>query len=303
MGIKAVEWPDRTLYPFPTRQVVVEGAAMRFAELGSGPAVVLVHGTPTWSLEWRHLLPVLASDHRVLAPDHLGFGLSDRPSDAGYRPEDHARRFGEFMDQTVPAGESVSLVLHDFGGPIALDWVLRNTARVRSLVLVNTWMWSWDDDPGMQRKAKLAGGWLGRWLYRTLNASPRFLLPMGYAQRSRLTPEVHRQYLDAFPDPDSRERVLFALARSMIESRDYLASQWDRRHVLETVPLTLLWGMRDPAFGPAVLRRWRAAFPTATVKEFPDAGHWPHEEDPTAFAVSVQGALGGATRQSTVSDS
>ena len=76
---------------------------------------------------------------------------------------------------------------------------------------MNTWMWSWDDDPGMQRKAKLAGGWLGRWLYRTLNASPRFLL----------TPALHRQYLDAFQDPDSRERVLFALARSMIESRDY----------------------------------------------------------------------------------
>lgn len=275
---------------------------MSFAELGSGSTVVLVHGTPTWSLEWRHLLPVLASAHRVLAPDHLGFGLSDRPSDLGYRPEDHARRFGQFMDQTVPAGESVSLVLHDFGGPIALDWVLRNTARVRSLALVNTWMWSWDDDPGMQRKAKLAGSWLGRWMYRTLNASPRFLLPMGYAQRSRLTPDVHRQYLDAFPDPHSRERVLFALARSMLESRDYFASLWDRRRALDSVPLALLWGMRDPAFGVAVFQRWRSAFPAATVKEFPDAGHWPHEEDPTAFALSVQGTLGGAARNSTVSD-
>jgi haloalkane dehalogenase len=96
--------------------------------------------------------------------------------------------------------------------------------------------------------------------------------------------------------------VLFALARSMIESRDYLASLWDRRHALESVPLTLLWGMRDPAFGPAVLRRWRETFPAATVKEFPDAGHWPHEELPTAFALSVQGALGGATRNSTVSN-
>jgi haloalkane dehalogenase len=209
MGIEAGAWPDRTLYPFPTRRVVVEGAAMSFAEVGSGPTVVLAHGTPTWSLEWRHLLPVLAPAHRVLAPDHLGFGLSDRPSDAGYRPEDHARRFGRFLERTVPAGESVSLVLHDFGGPIALDWVLQNTARVRSLVLVNTWMWSWDDDPGMQRKAKLAGGWLGR---------------------------------------------------------------------------------------------WRETFPAATVKEFPDAGHWPHEELPTAFALSVQGALGGATRNSTVSN-
>lgn len=261
---------------------------MSYAETGSGPTVVLVHGTPTWSLEWRHVLPALAPTHRVLAPDHLGFGLSDRPSNAGYRPEDHARRLGQFLEQTVPRGESVNLVLHDFGGPIALDWVLRNAARVRRLVLVNTWMWSWDDDPGMQRKARLAGGWLGRWLYRALNASPRFLLPMGYAHRDRLTPEVHRHYLDAFPDPDSRERVLFALARSMIESRDYLASLWDRRRGLDGIPMTLLWGLRDPAFGPAVLRRWREAFPSASVHEFSDAGHWPHEEEPVAFVDALK---------------
>ncbi len=264
---------------------------MSYAEMGSGPTVVLVHGTPTWSLEWRHVIPALVPTHRVLAPDHLGFGLSDRPSNAGYRPEDHARRFGQFLEQTVPAGEPVNLVLHDFGGPIALDWVLRNAARVRRLVLVNTWMWSWDDDPGMRRKAKLAGGWLGRWLYRTLNASPRFLLPMGYAHRDSLTPALHRQYLDAFPDPDSRERVLFALARSMLESRDYLASLWNRRSSLDVIPKTLLWGMRDPAFGPAVLRRWRDAFPAASAHEFADAGHWPHEEDPVDFAEALKRAI------------
>lgn len=291
MGAEQNSWPDRALYPFPLRRVAVEGGVLNCVDTGSGPSLVLVHGTPTWSLEWRHVIPTLASEHRVLAPDHLGFGLSDRPSDAGYRPEDHARRLGQFLDRVIPSGESVSLVLHDFGGPIALDWVLQNAARVRRLVLVNTWMWSWDDDPGMQRKAKVAGSWLGRWMYRTLNASPRFLLPMAYAHRARLTPAVHRQYLDAFPDPDSRERVLFALARSMIGSRGYLASLWDRRSGLVGVPMTLMWGMKDPAFGPAVLRRWRDAFPTASVREFADAGHWPHEEEPVAFADALKKAV------------
>ena len=90
----------------------------------------------------------------MVALDHLGFGLSDRPADAGYAPEDHARRFRAAMAHLAPA-DPITLVVHDFGGPIALDWALDHAARLARVVVVNSWMWSFDDDPSMRRKAAM----------------------------------------------------------------------------------------------------------------------------------------------------
>src|SRR6185436_11298314 len=99
------------------------------------------------------------------------------------------------------------------------------------LVLINTWMWPFDDDPDMQRKGRIAGGALGRWMYRNLNFSLRVLMPSAYGDRRKLTPEIHREYLKIFTNKDDRVRVLHALARAILQSRDYyagLAARADR---------------------------------------------------------------------------
>lgn len=263
---------------------------MHYVDVGRGPTTVLVHGTPTWGFEWRHVLARLADRQRFVVPDHLGFGLSERPAAAGYAPEDHAARFAAFMSAIVPEGP-VSLVVHDFGGPIALDWALTNPSRLRNVTIVNTWMWSFDDDPLMRRRARIASGALGRLLYRRFNASLRLLMPSAYGDRRRLTKAIHRQYLSAFPDAGSRERVLFALAQSLLGSGSYYASLWERRERLASVPMSILWGIRDSAFQPAMLERWTRAFPHAAVHRFDDAGHWPHEEVPESFCDALMTAL------------
>jgi haloalkane dehalogenase len=219
--------------------------------------------------------------------DHLGFGLSERPAGAGYRPEDHAVRFRRFIETVVPSGP-VTLVVHDFGGPIALDWALDHPERLAHLVVSNTWMWAFTDDPPMRRKARLASGALGRWLYRRLNASQKLLMPSAYAKRSRLTPAIHRQYLEVFPDADSRERVLFALAQSLLGSSAFFDRLWQRRARLMNVDLHVVWGTRDSAFPPYMLERWRRTFPHAHVTPLDDAGHWPHEECPEAYVDALR---------------
>lgn len=282
-------------WDLPSQDYHHPDGTMRYVDTGDGPPVVLVHGTPTWSIEWRHVVKALAPTHRVLAPDHLGFGRSTRPANAAYSPEAHARRFADWAvhlglaaDDHAPA---VTLVLHDFGGPIALDWALQVAAsqpqRIARIVLVNTWCWDLARDPTLGKRARMANSAFVRWLYRRFNASPKWLLPAAYGDRRRLEPAMHRAYKQRFPDPESRERVLFALARSLTESAPWFESLWARRTALASIPLHLFWGLSDSAFPPLVLDFWTGAFPHATAHALPGVGHWPHEEAPGSFLEAL----------------
>ena len=97
-------WLDRAAWPHAPHFYAHDGGRLHYVDEGTGPPVVLAHGTPTWGFEWRHVIAGLRAEARLIAPDHLGFGLSDRPANAGYRPEDHAARFRAFMDAVCPPG-------------------------------------------------------------------------------------------------------------------------------------------------------------------------------------------------------
>lgn len=274
--------PEAAGWTWAPRRVETGDGALHYVRGGVGAPVLFVHGTPTWSYEWRHALRALEPEYDVIALDHLGFGLSERPAAASYSPEAHASRFREAVAALVPEGR-LSLVVHDFGGPIALDWALDHADRLSHVVIVNSWMWPLTEDESMARAAKLAGSRLSRFLYRRLNASLRMLMPSAYADRKRLTREIHEVYLARFPDADSRERVLFALAKSLAGSSGFHAGLWSRRHRLAGVPVTIIWGMGDGALKPALLARWEEAVPRARIHRMEDAGHWPHEEQPESF--------------------
>jgi haloalkane dehalogenase len=139
----------------------------------------------------------------------------------------------------------------------------------------------------MVRKGKIAAGHLGRLLYRYANFSLRVLTPSVYADRRKLTPRIHRQYLTPFQDLDSRERVLWPLARAILGSGAYYDSLWRRRGQLSDIPALIIWGTKDSAFRPSLLERWRQVLPQATVVALP-VGHWPHEEAPDRVASAMQ---------------
>jgi pimeloyl-ACP methyl ester carboxylesterase len=279
-------WVDRQAYPFQSHSLELPAGRMHYLDEGRGRPVLLVHGTPTWSFEWRHLIPGLSQDHRVIAPDHLGFGLSERPAGFGYRPEDHAANLAAFVDRL--GLDDLTLVVHDYGGPIALPLALDGSRRVSRLVVLNSWMWSFEDQPDMRRKARLAGGAFGRFLYRRLNFSLKVLTPSVYGDRKKLTPAIHRQYLAPFPDAESRGRVLWPLARALLGSSGHYAALWERRARLRELPALIIWGLRDSAFRPQQLARWRQTLPAAEVLELPLAGHWPHEEAPAEVLSAVR---------------
>lgn len=278
-------WVDHEAYPFRHRWLETPHGRVHYVDEGEGPPILFVHGTPTWSFEYRHLIQALSKTHRCIAPDHLGFGLSARPADFGYRPEDHADVLASFV--AALGLRDYTLVVHDFGGPIGLPLALAEESGVARVAVINSWMWSFADDPAMASKARLAGTAIFRWMYRRLNFSLKILTPYAYGDKKKLTPAIHRQYLAVFPTADDRARVLFALAKSMTGSSAFFDGLWARRAPLAARPLCLIWGMKDRAFPPHVFERWRAAFPHASVTAIPTAGHWPHEEAP----AEVVGAL------------
>jgi haloalkane dehalogenase len=285
-------WLDRAAFPFTPRLVDLgDGEQLSVTDVGTGRALVFSHGTPTWSYEWRHHLRGLSDGQRCIAPDHLGFGLSPRPPAADYRPEAHARRFARLLDRL--GVERYGLVLHDFGGPFALEAALAHPERVERLVLYNTFAWAFGDTPSRRRLAALAGGGLFRWLYRRLNFS--FVIArQAWGDRGTMTAETWRPYRVLFPDPASRERVLFALAQSMQGSADFCDGLHRRLDRLAHVPVHLVWGMKDTAFPPSALARFRSVFPRASALELEDAGHWPHEEQPDRCVASVKAFLAGS---------
>lgn len=271
-----------------------EGAwqGMHYVDEGTGSPVLFVHGTPSWSHEWRHVIGGLRATHRCIAPDHLGFGLSERPRDAAYTPEAHAARLRGFVDGL--GLEKFALVVHDYGGPIGLPLALAQPERVTHLVVLNTWMWSLSEDAKIRRAAPLLGGAIGRFLYRRANLSLRVIMPSAWGKAKPLTRELHQPYLDRFPDADSRGLVLWPLARALTASSDFYESLWARRAALKQIPSQLIWGMRDTAFGPSYLERWREVLPSADVVELAESGHWPQEEEGDRVSGEIGRFLGNS---------
>lgn len=275
MPLPSPVWLNRSLYPFTSRYFESADGRMHYIDEGTGPPVLFVHGTPTWSFLYRHLVAALAARHRVVAVDHLGFGLSDKPPTAPYEPRDHARRLLALLDTLDLSG--VTLVVHDFGGPIGMCAALERPERIERLVLFNTWMWSIDDDPAIARGAKVAGSWLGRLLYRHVNFPVTVLMPKAMGDPSVLTPEIRRHYAAPLATPDERMGA-WACARALLAAGPWFEELWSRRRLLRDKPTLLLWGMQDPTFGPSYLDRWRREFPAAQVHTLATSGHFVPEE-------------------------
>jgi len=281
----AAPWLDRSAYPFVSRSIQLSEGRVHYVDEGTGEPIVFVHGTPTWSFEYRALIRELRASRRCIAFDHLGFGLSERPAAFGYRPEDHARVFADFVEKL--GLERFTLVVHDFGGPIALPFAEAQPARITRLVVLNSFMWPLEEAKFV-RQARIAGSALGRLLYRYLNFSLRVLLPSVYGDKRRLTPAVHAQYLAPFKARAARETVLWALARALLASHAHYAALWANRERLAAIPALVLWGERDRAFSVEFRERWRRALPHAQIESVSDAGHWPHEERPELVLQALQ---------------
>lgn len=278
-------------YPFVPHYVQTEAGRLHYVDTGEGPPVVMLHGNPTWSFLYRRLIRRLRPGHRCIAPDYIGFGRSDKPVDADLTPPAQAARVEALLNRLDLSG--ITLVVHDWGGPIGLSYALRYPHRIRRLVLMNTWMWPLDGDAWIALFSRLAGSPLGRTLITRFNAFARGVMPLAFADRSRLSDAAFRHYLTPLATPTDRIGS-WAFPRALRGASDWLGALWARRAALPDGPALVVWGLRDPAFGLRPLRRWMALLPHAHVHSLPDVGHYVPEEAPGAVGHALTRFLDAA---------
>jgi haloalkane dehalogenase len=287
-------WLDRAEYPFASHWIEIEGARMHYLDEGHGPTLLMVHGTPTWSFLYRHLVKGLRDRYRCVVPDHLGFGLSDKPAGDAYRPPDQARRFAAFVEGLGLT--DVTLAVHDFGGPIGLAYTLDRPDNVRRLVIFNTWMWSLAGDRQYERVSRVLSGALGRFVYERFGFSVNVVFRHAVADKTRYTRAVHAQYAAPLHDRAARHATWIYM-RELLGSSDWYAALWQRRERLAAIPALLVWGLKDKAFAK-FLPRWRSVFRRAEVAAWDDVGHAPPEERGPESAALIARFLDATARES-----
>ena len=121
---KSQSWVNPSLYPFKSKFISLDEGQMHYVDEGKGEILLFVHGTPTWSFLYRDFITELSKDYRCIAVDHLGFGLSEKPLSFDGKPESHTDNLIVFIEKMGLT--NITLVVHDFGGPIGLGAAIQN---------------------------------------------------------------------------------------------------------------------------------------------------------------------------------
>ncbi|MGH2971797.1 MAG: alpha/beta fold hydrolase [Gaiellaceae bacterium] len=268
-------------------EVKFEGHRMHVVDEGDGPPVLLIHGEPTSSYLWRNLVPPLVAErYRAVAPDLIGFGRSDKPADvAWYSYDRHVASIEHLVDELGLSG--ITLVVHDWGGPIGLRFAVEHEDLVDRLVVLDTGI------GGGRAPSEL---WLRfREVVRSAggDVDPARLVESGTVRG--LEDEARAAYAEPFPTPESKAGVRafpelvpaepdHPNAEPMNRVRDALRS-W-------TKPTLVVWGAEDAALPVSLAYTFAELIPGAgepIVLE--GAGHFLQEDRPDELAAAVLGFL------------
>jgi haloalkane dehalogenase len=268
-------WLDRNEYPFESHFVDVDGGRLHYVDEGVGTEdqatpILMVHGQPTWSYMYRHLVRGLSPRYRCIALDHIGFGLSDKPRHWGYKPEQHADNIAALVEHL--GLREVNLLVHDWGGPIGLGWAIAHRERVRRIVALDTWMWSMAEHRAGRWFSRILGSGLGQLGTRRLNLFVDVFMKSALRKQ---WPELREAYRGPLADPGSRQGC--ALFPRML-CDPWLEQIWEHRIAISDVPAQLIWGGADPAFPAPMRERLATVFDTCEVSVHEGVGHFVAEE-------------------------
>lgn len=268
-------WVDTEMYPFANKYITIDGQTMHYIDEGQGETLLFVHGTPSWSFEWRHLIKALSANHRCIALDHIGFGLSDKPKNYNYTTQQHAANLEAFI--TKLGLKDITLTVHDFGGPIGLGYAVKYPDNIRRLIIFNTWMWDSRTMPGYEKNAKILKNPLLPFLYKFLNFSAKYAIPLSYGNKKLLTKAIHRMYTKPFGNAAERMGTL-GFVKSLLNEQPWFESLWQQVDTICNKPTLFIWGMSDVFLTGDYLQKFEQKFSNKKTLQLPTAGHFPQEE-------------------------
>ncbi len=282
-------WLNTKEYPFAHNYLTVDGAQLHYIDEGLGEVLLFVHGTPSWSFEFRNVIKYLSKKYRCIALDHIGFGLSDKPAGYDYSIQNHTATLLKLINHLQL--NQFTMLVHDFGGIIGLAAAEQIPDKISKLIILNTWCRSIQDEPEYKKMKGILGSPLMPILYRYFNFSAKYILPAAFGERSRLTPEVHQQYLKPFGNASERNGTV-AFAKSLLRDQDYYASIGKKLTVLKNKPVLIIWGMKDSFITEKHLLWMQEQFPAAEVVKYEDAGHFVLEEKSVVAGPVIEAFLG-----------
>jgi pimeloyl-ACP methyl ester carboxylesterase len=264
------------------RYRMIHGYRRAFVHVGSGPALLLIHGIGDSSDTWRELIPVLARDYTVIAPDLLGHGRSDKPR-ADYSVAAYANAMRDLL--AVLGVERATVIGHSLGGGVAMQLAYQFPERCERLVLIST--------GGVARKVhpilRMASSPLSELLLpllrvRLVRVAGRKLMRAFSLLGTDLgrDGEDFQRVFDALPDATS-QRAFVRTLRAVVDWRGQVVTMLDRCYLARELPTLLVWGTRDAVVPFQHALRAHAAMPGSRLERFEGAGHFPHHFDPGRF--------------------
>ena len=288
---------DTFLNDHPGRDFDRDGLKLHYLDEGSGEPVVMLHGNPTWSFLYRHLIDSLRGSYRVIVPDHIGCGLSDKPDDSRYLYT-LSSRVDDLEQLLIHLGldRDLTLILHDWGGMIGMAFAARHPERIARLVVSNTAGFHKPASKRMPRALSICrDSKLGAVMVRGMNAFCQGTAWIG-CKRARMTRELRQAYVAPYDSWSHRIAILRFVQDIPLHpgDRGYELVSWvqERLALLQSVPVLLLWGMKDFVFDYHFLDEWIRFFPHADVHRFPQAGHYLFEDERAAINDLVPAFLG-----------
>ena len=290
-------------WPFAPRFHDGAGFRLHYIDEGAGRPVLLLHGQPTWGYIYRKFIPVLAGTHRVIVPDHMGFGKSETPPDREYTLRTHVENLTTLIEALDL--RDITLVMQDWGGPIGVGYAVRHPERIHSLVLMNTivgygsagrrdlpnpletpWFrWIRDGLPTGRTEAVLSN--LGSTILSVMQI-------VGLERLDRVDPTFIRAYAAPFATPaDCKGAIEFPLDLALGRIRDFVKEGAAGVAALRGKPALMLEGMLDRAIPPALaLADFAGLWPNAPIIQVPQAGHYIQEDAPEVVVPALQTFLG-----------
>lgn len=284
------------LYPFAPQRFTRGGPALSYLDEGTGDPVVLLHGNPTWSFYYRHLVLALRDRHRCIAPDHIGCGLSDKPPASVYDYSLKSRIDDvEALLDHLNVRDRITLVVHDWGGMIGLGYAARHPERVKRIVALNTGCSRLPAAKGFPLSLRIGRNTrLGEWLILKRNAFCRAAANWCVTRRP-LPADVRAMYLRPYDTPEHRVAVLKFVQTIPLKPTDpgydIVVGVEEAAPKLRAVPVLLLWGMKDFVFDRHFLAEWQRFYPQAETHTWPDCGHYLLEDAGDEVIIRVQDFL------------
>ncbi len=265
-------------YPFKNNYLSIRGGRLHYVDEGTGPVIVMVHGNPTWSYYYRHLIAHFRLSHRVIAVDHMGCGLSDKPSDYHYCLAQHIENLDSLLEH-LEIGR-FSLIVHDWGGAIGFGCAVQRLDQIDKIALMNTAAFRSSRLPWRIRLCRLPV--IGEIIVRLFNG---FAGPARYiAVVKKLAAETARSYLAPYNSWHNRVAIArFVQDIPMDISHQSYARLAEIEYSLpllrdQKTQLLILWGGKDFCFNDLFYNEWKRRFPEAESHYFSDGGHYVLED-------------------------